>query len=105
MVKDVDKDGLTVEGHDGRYHLDAKTVIWAGGVTVSKLGRILAKRTQAETDKSGRIKVDSNLTINRYPDIYVVGDLALSTDSSGKPLQGVAQVAMQGGAYAAKSIL
>jgi NADH dehydrogenase len=105
IVKHVDKDGVTVEGQDGSYRLEAKTVIWAGGVTVSKLGRTLAKRTRAETDKSGRIKVDSNLTISGYPDIYIVGDLALSIDSSGKPLQGVAQVAMQGGTYVAKTIL
>ena len=104
MVKGVDNDGLTVEGHDGSYHLDAKTVIWAGGVTVSQLGRTLAKRTHAVTDKSGRIKVDGQLTINGYPDIYVVGDLALSINSAGKPLEGVAQVAMQQGTYAAKAI-
>ena len=104
MVKHVDADGLTVESHEGTDRLNAKTVIWAGGVTVSELGRTLAKRTHAETDKSGRIKVGPQLTISAYPDIYVVGDLALSINSVGKPLEGVAQVAMQQGTYAANAI-
>src|SRR4029077_19118457 len=61
--------------------------------------------TKAETDKGGRVKVKPDLTIPSYPDIYVIGDLASAMDQKGKPLPGVAQVAMQGGAYAAKSIL
>ncbi len=59
----------------------------------------------AEPDHGGRVKVGPDLTIANFPDIYVVGDLALSLDASGKPLAGVAQVAMQQGAYAAKAIV
>ncbi len=69
------------------------------------MGKTLAKRTNAETDKIGRIKVDPQLTIAGHPDIYVVGDLALSLDSNGKPLPGLAQVAIQGGTYGAKAIV
>ena len=54
--------------------------------------------------KGGLIKVTPGLTIPNYPDIYVVGDQAWYLDSKGKPLPGVAQVAMQEGTYAAKSI-
>ena len=104
LVKAVDKAGLTIEHEGGTSRLEARTVIWAGGVRVSELGETLAKRTQAETDKGGRIKVGADLTIPGYPDIYVVGDLALSLDSRGQPLAGVAQVAMQQGTYAAKAI-
>jgi NADH:quinone reductase (non-electrogenic) len=105
LVKDIDKEGLTVQGPDGIRRLDARTVIWAGGVTVAPLGQTLARRTKAETDKGGRIKVGPRLTVAGHPDIYVVGDLALSLDASGKPLAGVAQVAMQQGTYAAKAIV
>jgi NADH dehydrogenase len=105
MVKDLDKEGLTIESHNGMERLEARTVIWAGGVTVSALGKTLAKRTKAETDRGGRIKVGPQLTVANYPDIYVIGDLALSLDSNGKPLPGVAQVAMQQGTYAAKAIV
>jgi NADH:quinone reductase (non-electrogenic) len=105
MVKHVDEQGLTIEADKKMDSIAAKTVVWAGGITSSPLGKILAGRTRAETDKAGRVKVNPNLTIPNYPDIYVVGDLASSMDRNGKPLPGLAQVAMQGGAYAAKSIV
>ena len=50
-------------------------------------------------------RVKPDLTVPNYPDIYVIGDLAAAVDPKGKPLPGLAQVAMQGGAYAAKAIL
>jgi NADH dehydrogenase len=105
MVKDIDKEGLTIETHTGIDRLEASTVIWAGGVTVPALGKTLASRTKAETDRSGRIKVGPQLTVGNYPDIYVIGDLACALDRNRTPLQGVAQVAMQQGTYAAKAIL
>ena len=105
MVKDIDKEGVTIETHTGTDRLDARTVIWAGGVTVSPLGRTLANRTKADTDKGGRIKVNPDLTVPNYPDIYVVGDLALALSPNGKPLPGVSPVAMQQGTYAAKAIV
>ena len=105
MVKDVDQQGVTIETHNGTQRLNARTVIWAGGVTVSPLGRTVAKRTNAETDRGGRIKVNSDLTVPNYPEIYVIGDLALLQGANGKPLPGVAQVAMQQGTYAAKAIV
>jgi len=104
MVHEVTRDGISYQCNGSAQSLSTKTVIWAGGVTVSPLAKTLAKRTGAETDRGGRIKVGPDLTIAKFPDIYVVGDLALSIDRQGKPLQGVAQVAMQGGAYAAKAI-
>ncbi|HYZ85047.1 MAG TPA: NAD(P)/FAD-dependent oxidoreductase, partial [Bryobacteraceae bacterium] len=105
MVQHVDQEGLTVQS-DGRIEtIAAKTVVWAGGITGSPLGKVLASRTKAETDKGGRIKVKPDLTIPSYPDVYVIGDLASITDPKGNPLPGLAQVAMQGGSYAAKAIL
>src|SRR5712691_9438810 len=105
MVKDVDKEGLTIDSDGRPDSIAAKTVIWAGGITPSPLGKILASHTKAETDKGGRVKVKPDLTIPSFPDIYVIGDLASAMDEKGKALPGVAQVAMQGGAYAAKAIL
>lgn len=105
MVKKVDEEGVTIESDARTDFIGAKTVVWAGGISASPLGKILASRTHAETDKAGRVKVKPDLTISNYPDIYVVGDLASAMDEKGKPLPGLAQVAMQGGAYAAKTIL
>jgi NADH dehydrogenase len=104
-VKGVDREGLTLEIGDHIEHLPTKTVIWAGGVTVTPLGRTLAKRTGAETDRGGRIKVGPDLTVANFSELYVIGDLALSLDSKGEALPGVAQVAMQQGTYAAKAIV
>ena len=105
LVKSVDKESLTYQGADGLVRLDARTVIWAGGVTLTPLARTLTKRTCAETDKGGRIMVGPNLTIPGHPDVYVIGDMALSIAANGKPLPGVAQVAMQQGTYAARDIV
>lgn len=104
-VVGVDREGVTFQTAGRTEHLEARTVLWAAGVVVSEFGRILATRTAAETDSAGRIQVNADLTIPGYPDIYVVGDLALARRSDGKQLPGVAQVAIQGGPYAAKAIV
>src|SRR5262249_44452928 len=63
MVKNIDRDGLDIEVNRSRDRIAAKTVIWAGGVSASPLGKLLAGRTNAETDKGGRVKVKPDLTI------------------------------------------
>src|SRR5713226_3468462 len=105
LVHDVDRGGVGLQVNGTAERLSTKTVIWAGGVTIASLAKTLGKRTGAETDRGGRIKVGPDLTIANFPDIYVVGDLALSLNSDGKPLAGVAQVAMQQGTYAAEAIV
>ena len=75
MVTNIDAQGVTFRRGDKTESLAAHTVLWAGGVETTTFGRKLAQRTHAETDKSGRIKVNSDLTIPNYPDIFIVGDL------------------------------
>ncbi len=104
FVTHIDAHGVTFRRGDQTEQLAAKTVLWAGGVMTNEFGKRIAERTKAETDRAGRIKVNADLTVPGYPDIYIVGDLALSSSREGKPLPGVAQVAIQGGAYAAKAI-
>lgn len=104
MVMRVDDQGLSYK-HDGaEQYLQTRTILWAGGVTTTEFGRKVASRTNAETDRAGKIKVQPDLTILGHPEIFVVGDLALSVDEQGRPLPGVAQVAIQGGRYAGKTI-
>ena len=106
MVVGIDENGVTVKTKSGEeQHIHAHTVIWAAGVAVSDFGRTLAQRTRAETQRNGQINVAPDLTIPNYSNIYVVGDLAYVKRPDGRPLPGVAQVAMQGGAYAAHSIV
>jgi NADH dehydrogenase len=104
MVTDINGQGVTYKHGDATSQLAAKTVLWAGGVDINSFGKQLGKRTRAETDKVGRIKVNPDLSIPNYPDIFIAGDLAFALNQKGKPLPGVAQVAIQGGAYAAKVI-
>ena len=103
-VTRIDNDGVMLERSSGSEALRAKTVLWAGGVATTDFGRKVAERVSAKTDRSGRIPVTPQLTLANFPNIFVVGDLALSVGRDGRPLPGVAQVAMQGGAYAAKVI-
>ncbi|HEY7305669.1 MAG TPA: NAD(P)/FAD-dependent oxidoreductase [Bryobacteraceae bacterium] len=105
LVTEIDADGVTVKTASGEERIATHTVIWAAGVAMSDFGRQLAKRTNSEIQRPGRIKVNPDLTIPNYPDIFVIGDLAYATKRDGTLLPGVAQVAMQGGAYAAKTIV
>jgi len=104
MVTNIDAEGVTFKHGDSTEKLGARTVLWAGGVTATEFGRKLAACANGESDRSGRIKVNRDLTIPNYPDIFIIGDLAHAVDEKGTPLPGVAQVAMQGGAYVAKVI-
>jgi NADH dehydrogenase len=104
-VVGIDGAGVALQAGSQTERLPTMTVIWAAGVTGSKFGGRLAERTGAEMDRGGRIRVNSDLTIPGFPNIYVVGDLALALRPDGAQLPGVAQVAMQQGAYAAKSIV
>jgi NADH dehydrogenase len=101
MVTDVDADGLVVRYADGRSErIEAGCKVWAAGVQASPLGAMLAEQSGAETDRAGRVKVRPDLTLPGHPEVFVVGDM-ISLDS----LPGVAQVAIQGGRYAARRIL
>jgi NADH dehydrogenase FAD-containing subunit len=94
-VDQIDADGIVVAGE----RIASKTVIWTAGVAPSPAGKWL----RAETDRAGRVRTQNDLTVPGHPEIFVVGDTA-SFDQDGKPLPGVAQVAIQGGRYAGKVI-
>jgi NADH:ubiquinone reductase (H+-translocating) len=81
--------------------IPAKTIIWAAGVQSSPLGRSLG----VELDRAGRVLVNPDLTVPGHPELFVIGDMASLPDARGRPLPGVAQVAMQQGAWAAANIL
>jgi len=105
LVTEIDANGINVKTESGHERIATHTVIWAAGVAMSDFGRQLAARTNAEIVKPGRIKVNADLTIPNFPDIFVIGDLAYATKPNGTLLPGVAQVAIQGGSYAAKTIV
>jgi NADH dehydrogenase len=94
-VDHIDADGIIVAGD----RIVSKTVIWTAGVAPSPAGKWLS----VETDRAGRVRVQPDLSVPGHPEIFVVGDTA-SLDENGKPLPGVAQVALQQGRYAGKLI-
>jgi NADH dehydrogenase FAD-containing subunit len=94
-VDKIDEEGVIVGGE----RIASKTVIWTAGITASPAGRWL----NVETDRAGRVRVQPDLSVPNHPEIFVVGDTA-SVDQDGKPLAGVAQVAMQSGRYVGRLI-
>jgi NADH dehydrogenase len=94
-VDEIDADGVTVAGE----RIASQTVIWTAGVAPSPAGRWL----NVQTDRAGRVRIEPDLTVLGSPEILVLGDTA-SLDQDGKPLGGVAQVAMQQGRYAGRLI-
>ncbi len=100
MVTDMDERTITVQFKDGRQEvINAATKVWAAGVQANPLTKTLAEQTGASLDRAGRIGVNPDLTLPGHPEVFVVGDM-ISLDN----LPGVAQVAIQGGKYAAKEI-
>jgi NADH dehydrogenase len=103
-VVDVDQRGVTVETAEGREHIASRTVIWAAGVHASPFGEVLALRAGAKLERNGQVSVGKDLTLDGHPEIFVIGDLARAVNREGKAVPGVAQVAMQEGAYSARVI-
>ena len=85
----------------GDTRLVAPVVLWAAGVAASPLGKMLG----VPCDRAGRVMVQPDLTIPGHREVFVVGDLATLKDKKGRPLPGLAPVAIQEGKYVAKTIL
>jgi NADH:quinone reductase (non-electrogenic) len=94
-VDQIDADGVVVAGE----RIFSNTVVWTAGVAPSPAGKWLG----VATDRAGRVRIEPDVSVPGHPEIFVVGDTA-SLDQNGKPLAGVAQVAMQQGRYAGKLI-
>ncbi len=94
-VTDVTSDGVTI----GDEHIAAATVIWTAGVQATPAGKWLG----SEVDRAGRVKVRPDLSLPGHPNVFVIGDTACALQH-GKPLPGLAPVAMQEGRYVARVI-
>lgn len=85
----------------GATRVEARTVLWAAGVAASPLGATLG----VATDRVGRVMVEPDLSVPGHPEVFVVGDLAAIAGPDGRPLPGVAPVAMQQAERAAANLL
>jgi putative oxidoreductase len=95
-VETIDAHGVVVDGN----HIAARTVLWAAGVTASPAAKWLG----AGADGAGRVRVAPDLSVPGLPDVYVIGDTALSMAWNGQAVPGLAPAAKQGGAYVARAI-
>jgi NADH dehydrogenase len=86
--------------HVGEERIAARTALWAAGMAASPLGRSLG----VPLDRAGRVLVEPDLTVPGYPEVYAIGDLASFSHQHGRPLPGVAQVAIQQGKAAAGNV-
>src|SRR4029078_4132110 len=100
IVTHVDADGVVVKGSDGSERRGAaETAVWAAGVSASPLARMLADASGAECDRAGRISVLPDCSLPGHPEVFAVGDMMALNG-----LPGVAEVAMQTGIHAARTI-
>ena len=94
-VKAIDETHVLI----GDESIPCRTVIWTAGVAASPAGKWL----DTPTDAVGRVRVEPDCSVPGHPEVFVIGDTA-SLNQDGKPLPGVAQVAMQEGHYVGKVI-
>jgi NADH:quinone reductase (non-electrogenic) len=100
-VTGVDQTGVDIETHgSGPDRIEAWTKVWSAGVKASPLGEVLVRRAGASLDRSGRVEVLPDCTLPGHPEVFVIGDLM-----SLNQLGGVAEVAMQSGHHASRTIV
>ena len=104
MVTDIQPNSVTIKVGDKTEKIATQVTLWAAGVQGVTLAKKIAAATGAELDRSGRIVVEATCQIKNHPEIFVIGDLANFSHQGGKPLPGVAQVAIQQGKYVASLI-
>jgi NADH dehydrogenase len=100
----IDEDGVTIESDDTIERIDSSMVIWAAGVKSVPFAEAVARATGAGTDRSGRIQVQPDRTVPGHPEISVIGDVACVEGPGGRPLPGLATVAVQHARHVARAI-
>jgi NADH dehydrogenase len=102
-VADVGDEGVLVRAGEHEEYISSRTVLWAAGVQASPLAALLARATNAPTDRQGRILVEPDLSLPGHPEIFAIGDM-VHVEQDGALLPGIAPVAMSEGRYVARRI-
>ncbi len=103
-VSEITSEHVRFVSKNGETVVAARTVLWAAGVKANSLGAKFASATGVTTDRAGRLPVRETLQIQDHDDVFAIGDIATCLDEEGKPLPGLAAVAVQQGGYVAKAI-
>ncbi len=104
MVTAIDPRGVNVKIGENTERITARTVVWAAGVRTAGVAETLARAAGAATDRAGHVEVNADLTLPGHPEISVIGDAAKLAGPDGKPLPGLATVAIQQARHVAKGI-
>lgn len=96
-VMNITKDGVQI----GDEFIKSGCVIWAAGVQATQL----KFDDEIEKDKAGRVKVTPSLNLEKYPEVFVIGDMASMPWKDDQAVPGLAPAAIQAGIFAAKQIL
>ena len=104
MVTNIDARGVTVKTGEETERIATRTVVWAAGVRTASIAEVLARATGAGTDRGGHVDVNPDLTLPGHPEISVIGDAAKLSGEDGKPLPGLATVAIQEARHVAEAI-
>ena len=106
-VTGVNDRSIRLAAPDGRVsEVQARTIIWAAGVSASPLASALASASGAELDQAGRVTVAPDLTLPGFPEVFAAGDMVRVADGTGAtlPIPGVAPAAIQEGRHAARAL-
>lgn len=103
-VTNIGGDAVEIESEGGRETIASRTVLWAAGVKANALAQTVAAASGAKTDRGGRIEVTERLNLPNYDNVFVIGDIAACRGEDGKPLPGIAPVAIQEGKYVGQRI-
>lgn len=95
-VKDI-RDGEVVLENET---IEAANIIWGAGVQAPKITREM----DAEVDRGGRIQIEPDCSLPKYPNVFAIGDIVSLTDARGKRVPGVSPAAIQMGGYVADII-
>jgi NADH dehydrogenase len=104
----IEPDHVLVKADGGKaetVRIDTETIVWAAGVKASPLGKLLAEAAGVTAGRAGHVPVNPDCTVGTHPNVFVIGDLASMPGADGKPLPGLAPVAMQQGEYVAGVIV
>jgi NADH dehydrogenase len=102
-VVELGPDAVTIQAGETRERIPARTVLWAAGVQASPLAQAVARAAGATQDRAGRVVVGPDCAVPGHPEVFVIDDMA-HFEQDGRPLPGVAQVAIQQGRYVADLI-
>ncbi len=103
-VTAIDPHGVTVQVGGTEERIAARTVVWAAGVQAVGFSAALAKATGASTDRAGRVQIQPDLTVPGHPEISAIGDTTQVAGPGGRPLPGLATVAIQQARHVAEAI-